>query len=129
MLMYLPILICLFLPPGGPFTLFAPVDAAFDKFAGKAIGKKEATQIVNKHLVRILPQIKLENSFALNSVSQVEGTIYSLGLIGHTYDTLSGATINTSAMQNQKDIYVVKEGDQTANILVSFDSLFSFNLV
>ena len=40
-------------PPGGPFTLFAPVDAAFDKFAGKAIGKKEATQIVNKHLVRI----------------------------------------------------------------------------
>jgi len=82
---------------GGPFTLFAPVDAAFDKFAGKAIGKKEATQIVNKHLV--------------------EGTIYSLGLIGHTYDTLSGATINTSAMQNQKDIYVVKEGDHTANIL------------
>jgi len=82
---------------GGPFTLFAPVDAAFDKFAGKAIGKKEATQIINKHLV--------------------EGTIYSLGLIGHTYDTLSGATINTSAMQNQKDIYVVKEGDQTANIL------------
>jgi len=82
---------------GGPFTLFAPVDAAFDKFAGKAIGKKEATQIVNKHLV--------------------EGTIYSLGLIGHTYDTLSGATINTSAMQNQKEIYVVKEGDQTANIL------------
>ena len=42
------------LTPGGPFTLFAPVDAAFDKFAGKAIGKKEATQIVNKHLVRIL---------------------------------------------------------------------------
>jgi len=82
---------------GGPFTLFAPVDAAFDKFAGKAIGKKEATQIVNKHLV--------------------QGTIYSLGLIGHTYDTLSGATINTSAMQNQKDIYVVKEGDHTANIL------------
>jgi len=82
---------------GGPFTLFAPVDAAFDKFAGKAIGKKEATQIVNKHLV--------------------SGTIYSLGLIGHTYDTLSGATIHTSAMQNQKDIYVVKEGDKTANIL------------
>merc|ERR1712080_613582 len=37
---------------GGPFTLFAPVDAAFDKFAGKSIGKKEATQIVNKHLVK-----------------------------------------------------------------------------
>jgi len=82
---------------GGPITLFAPVDTAFDKFAGKAIGKKEAIQIVNKHLV--------------------QGTIYSLGLIGHTYDTLSGATINTSAMQNQKDVYVVKEGDHTANIL------------
>ena len=50
------------LPSGGPFTLFAPVDAAFDKFAGKAIGKKEAIQIVNKHLVRTLLQIRLENS-------------------------------------------------------------------
>jgi len=82
---------------GGPFTLFAPVDAAFDKFAGKAIGKKEATQIVNKHLV--------------------QGTIYSVGLIGHTYDTLSGATINTEAIQNQENTYIVKEGDHTATIL------------
>merc|ERR1712116_98894 len=54
----------------GPFTLFAPIDEAFDKLAGKTLGKKEATQIVNKHLVK--------------------GTIYSLGLIGHTYETLSG---------------------------------------
>jgi len=82
---------------GGPFTLFAPVDAAFDKFAGKAIGKKEAIQIVNKHLV--------------------QGTIYSVGLIGHTYDTLSGATIDTEALQNQEDTYIVKEGDHTAKIL------------
>jgi len=82
---------------GGPFTLFAPVDAAFDKFAGKAIGKKEAIQIVNKHLV--------------------QGTIYSVGLIGHTYDTLSGATIDTEALQNQADTYIVKEGDHTAKIL------------
>ena len=112
--------------------MFAPVDAAFDKFAGKAIGKKEATQIVNKHLVRMLLQIKLEKGLPClepNSVSQVEGTIYSLGLIGHTYDTVAGATINTSAMQNQKDIYVVKEGDHTANILVRFNSELSFNLV
>merc|ERR1711972_1199297 len=76
---------------------FAPVDAAFDKFAGKAIGKKEAIQIVNKHLVK--------------------GTIYSVGLIGHTYDTLSGATIDTEALQNQEDTYIVKEGDHTAKIL------------
>jgi len=82
---------------GGPFTLFAPVDAAFDKFSGKAIGKKEAIQIVNKHLV--------------------QGTIYSVGLIGHTYDTLSGATIDTEALQNQEDTYIVKEGDHTAKIL------------
>merc|ERR1711990_427039 len=34
----------------GPFTLFAPIDEAFDKLAGKTLGKKEATQIVNKHL-------------------------------------------------------------------------------
>merc|ERR1712083_989218 len=47
----------------GPFTLFAPTDKAFEKFAGKDIGKKEATQIVNKHLVK--------------------GTIYALGLLGH----------------------------------------------
>merc|ERR1711890_63488 len=82
---------------GGPFTLFAPVDAAFDKFAGKAIGKKEATQIVNKHLVK--------------------GTIYSVALIGHTYDALSGATINTEAIENEDRTYIVKEGDQTAKIL------------
>ena len=44
----------LFFPSDGPFTLFAPTDEAFEKFAGKDIGKKEATQIVNKHLVRIL---------------------------------------------------------------------------
>ena len=37
----------------GPFTLFAPIDEAFDKLAGKTLGKKEATQIVNKHLVSI----------------------------------------------------------------------------
>jgi len=82
---------------GGPFTLFAPVDAAFDKLAGKALGKKEATQLVNKHLVK--------------------GTIYSLALIGHTYDTLSGATINTEAIENQDRTYIVKEGDHTAKIL------------
>ena len=80
-------------------------------------------------MLHFLLQGKFENSFALNSVSQVQGTIYSLGLIGHTYDTLSGATINTSAMQNQKDIYVVKEGDHTANILVSFNSEFRLNSV
>ena len=34
--------------------MFAPTDEAFEKFAGKDIGKKEATQIVNKHLVRTL---------------------------------------------------------------------------
>ena len=38
----------------GPFTLFAPIDEAFDKLAGKTLGKKEATQIVNKHLVSLL---------------------------------------------------------------------------
>ena len=113
-------------PPGGPFTLFAPVDAAFDKFAGKAIGKKEATQIVNKHLVRIfsLLLIKLENNGStaqcLTLCLKVEGTVYSLALIGHTYDTLSGATINTEAIENQ-ETYIVKEGDHTANILVSFN--------
>merc|ERR1712156_32836 len=36
----------------GPFPLFAPIDEAFDKLAGKTLGKKEATQIVNKHLVK-----------------------------------------------------------------------------
>merc|ERR1712109_385463 len=76
----------------GPFTLFAPIDEAFDKLAGKTLGKKEATQIVNKHLVK--------------------GTIYSLGLIGHTYETLSGATINTE--KNEEENYVVTEGDHTA---------------
>merc|ERR1711972_61863 len=78
----------------GPFTLFAPIDEAFDKLAGKTLGKKEATQIVNKHLVK--------------------GTIYSLGLIGHTYETLSGATINTE--KNEEENYVVTEGDHTATI-------------
>ena len=106
--------------------MFAPVDAAFDKFAGKAIGKKEATQIVNKHLVRILSllPIKLENNGStaqcLTLCLKVEGTVYSLALIGHTYDTLSGATINTEAIENQ-ETYIVKEGDHTANILVSFN--------
>ena len=104
--------------------MFAPVDAAFDKFAGKAIGKKEATQIVNKHLVRIfsLLPIKLENNGTAQCLTlclKVEGTVYSLALIGHTYDTLSGATINTEAIENQ-ETYIVKEGDHTANILVSF---------
>jgi len=80
----------------GPFTLFAPIDEAFEKFAGKDIGKKEATQIVNKHLVK--------------------GTIYALGLLGHTYDTLSGASINTEAIEDQPNTFTVTEGDQTAKI-------------
>merc|ERR1712083_415423 len=80
----------------GPFTLFAPTDEAFEKFAGKDIGKKEATQIVNKHLVK--------------------GTIYALGLLGHTYDTLSGASINTEAIEDQPNTFTVTEGDQTAKI-------------
>jgi uncharacterized surface protein with fasciclin (FAS1) repeats len=46
----------------------------------------------------------------------VKETIYSVGLIGHTYDTLSGATINTEAIENQ-ETYIVKEGDHTATIL------------
>ena len=54
----------------------------------------------------------------------MEGTVYSLALIGHTYDTLSGATINTEAIENQ-ETYIVKEGDHTANILVSFNSVSS----
>ena len=49
---------------------------------------------------------------------QVKGTIYSLGLIGHTYETLSGATINTE--KNEEDNYVVTEGDHTATIKVCF---------
>jgi len=81
----------------GPFTLFAPINEAFAKFAGKDIGKKEATQIVNKHLVK--------------------GTIYSLGLMGHTYDTLSGVSINTEAVENKANTYIVKEGDKTAKIM------------
>ena len=103
--------------------MFAPVDAAFDKFAGKAIGKKEATQIVNKHLVRILRLFFFpseHNAQCLSLCLKVEGTVYSLALIGHTYDTLSGATINTEAIENQ-ETYIVKEGDHTANILVSFN--------
>merc|ERR1712113_569406 len=81
----------------GPFTLFAPTDEAFDKLAGKTLGKKEATQIVNKHLVK--------------------GTIYSLGLMGHTYDTLSGVSINTEAVENKANTYIVKEGDKLAKIM------------
>ena len=68
--------------------------------------------------------IKLENNGStaqcLTLCLKVEGTVYSLALIGHTYDTLSGATINTEAIENQ-ETYIVKEGDHTANILVSFN--------
>ena len=46
----------------------------------------------------------------------MKGTIYSLGLIGHTYETLSGATINTE--KNEEENYVVTEGDHTATIKV-----------
>ena len=71
----------------------------------------------------LLP-IKLENNGStaqcLTLCLKVEGTVYSLALIGHTYDTLSGATINTEAIENQ-ETYIVKEGDHTANILVSFN--------
>ena len=48
----------------------------------------------------------------------MKGTIYSLGLIGHTYETLSGATINTE--KNEEENYVVTEGDHTATIKVCF---------
>ena len=53
-----------------------------------------------------------------NVYLKVKETIYSVGLIGHTYDTLSGATINTEAIENQ-ETYIVKEGDKTAKIMVS----------
>ena len=41
-----------------------------------------------------------------------------MGLIGHTYETLSGATINTE--KNEEENYVVTEGDHTATIKVCF---------
>ena len=101
----------------GPFTLFAPIDEAFDKLAGKTLGKKEATQIVNKHLVSIYI-FNFLMLYVKCSFSQVKGTIYSLGLIGHTYETLSGATVNTE--KNEEENYVVTEGDHTATIKVCF---------
>ena len=68
--------------------------------------------------------IKRENNESigqcLSLCLKVKETIYSVGLIGHTYDTLSGATINTEAIENQ-ETYIVKEGDHTATILVSFN--------
>ena len=64
-----------------------------------------------------MPPIKVENNERL----KVKETIYSVGLIGHTYNTLSGATINTEAIENKSDNYIVKEGDHTANILVSLN--------
>ena len=54
----------------------------------------------------------------------MKGTIYSVALIGHTYDTLSGATIDTEAIENEDRTYIVKEGDHTAKILVSFNLVF-----
>ena len=54
---------------------------------------------------------------------KVKGTIYSLGLMGHTYDTLSGVSINTEAVENKANTYIVKEGDKLAKIMVS--SVFS----
>ena len=55
----------------------------------------------------------------LHCVLKVRGTIYSLGLMGHTYDTLSGVSINTEAVENKANTYIVKEGDKAAKIMVS----------
>merc|ERR1712107_619015 len=76
----------------GPFTLFAPIDEAFDKLAGKTLGKKEATQIVNKHLVK--------------------GTIYSLGLIGRTKPSPE----RRSTRRRTRRRTTSSEGDHTATI-------------
>ena len=56
---------------------------------------------------------------------KVKGTIYALGLLGHTYDTLSGASINTEAIEDQPNTFTVTEGDQTAKITVSFSFVSS----
>merc|ERR1712018_1012860 len=48
------------------------------------------------------------------NVYETEGhTIHAF----NTYDTLSGATIDTEAIENEDRTYIVKEGDHTAKIL------------